>query len=69
LRWLLGPGLHSLGSSPAPSLVLAFERHRYLLAYLLVSVGVIVAFLLAVFMIGWFIGRRRERRLGRRGEE
>ena len=49
--------------------MLAFERHRYLLAYLLVSVGVIVAFLLAEFMIGWFIGRRRERRLGRPGEE
>jgi hypothetical protein len=35
------------------------------LAYLLVSIGVIVAFLCAVFMIGWFMGRRR----GRRREE
>jgi hypothetical protein len=31
------------------------------LAYLLVSIGVIVAFLLAVFMVGWFIDRLRER--------
>jgi hypothetical protein len=31
------------------------------LAYVLVSIGVIVAFLCAVFMVGWFIGRRRER--------
>ena len=35
------------------------------LAYVLVSIGVIVAFLWAVFMVGWFIGWRRERR----GEE
>jgi hypothetical protein len=39
------------------------------LAYVLVSMGVIIAFLLAVFVIGWFIGRLRERRRGRRGEE
>jgi len=39
------------------------------LAYLLISIGVIVAFLCAVFMVGWFIGRRRERRRGHRGEE
>jgi Flp pilus assembly protein TadB len=38
------------------------------LAYLLVSIGVIVVFLLAVFMVGWFMGRRRERRRGQRGE-
>jgi hypothetical protein len=38
------------------------------LAYLFVSIGVIVAFVGAVFMVGWFIGWRRERR-GRRGEE
>ena len=36
--------------------------------YLLLSIGVIVAFMGAVFMAGWFIARRRERR-GRRGEE
>jgi hypothetical protein len=36
------------------------------LAYLLVSIGVIVAFVWAVFMVGWFIGRRDERRRGRR---
>jgi hypothetical protein len=34
------------------------------LAYLFVSVGVIVAFVGAVFMVGWFIGWRRERRGG-----
>ena len=38
------------------------------LTYLLVSIGVIVAFVGAVFMAGWFIGRQRERR-GRRGED
>jgi hypothetical protein len=38
------------------------------LAYLLVSIGVSIAFVGAVFMVGWFIGRQRERR-GRRGEE
>ena len=35
------------------------------LAYVLVSIGVIVAFLWAVFMVGWFIGRRRECRRAR----
>jgi len=39
------------------------------LAYVLASIGVIIAFLLAVFVIGWFIGRLRERRRGQRGEE
>jgi hypothetical protein len=39
------------------------------LAYVLVCMGVIIAFLLAAFMIGWFIGRLRERRRGQRGEE
>src|SRR6516162_2471709 len=29
------------------------------LAYVLVSIGVIIAFLLAAFVIGWFIGRLR----------
>jgi biotin transporter BioY len=32
------------------------------LAYVLVSIGVIIAFLLAAFVIGWFIGRLRPRR-------
>jgi biotin transporter BioY len=39
------------------------------LAYVLVSMGVIIAFLLAAFVIGWFVGRLRERRRGERGEE
>jgi biotin transporter BioY len=39
------------------------------LAYVLVSMGVIIAFLLAAFVIGWFIGQLRERRRGQRGEE
>ena len=34
----------------------------FVLAYVLVSIGVIVAFVWAVFMVGWFIGRRHERR-------
>jgi hypothetical protein len=39
------------------------------LAYVLVSMGVIIAFLLAVFVIGWFIGRVRQRRREQRGEQ
>jgi hypothetical protein len=39
------------------------------LAYVLVSMGVIITFLLAVLVIGWFIGRLRERRRGGHGEE
>jgi biotin transporter BioY len=39
------------------------------LAYVLVSVGVIIAFLLAAFMIGWFIGRLRQHRREQSGEE
>ena len=39
------------------------------LAHVLVSMGVIIAFLLAVFVIEWFIGRLRQRRRGYRGEE
>ena len=38
-------------------------------AYVLVSMGVIIAFLLAAFMIGWFIGRLRQRRSEQRGQE
>jgi len=41
----------------------------FVLAYLLVSIGVIVVFLWAVFTAGWFIGRRRERRRRQRAEE
>jgi biotin transporter BioY len=37
------------------------------LAYVLVSIGVIIAFLLAAFVIGWFTGRLRQRE--QRGEE
>ena len=39
------------------------------LAYVLVSMGVIIAFLFAVFVIGWFIGRPRQRRREQRGEQ
>ena len=39
------------------------------LAYVLVCMGVIIAFLLAAFVIGWFIGRLRRRRRELRGEE
>ena len=39
------------------------------LAYVLASIGVIIAFLLAAFAIGWFIDRLRERRHRQRGEE
>jgi biotin transporter BioY len=39
------------------------------LVYVVVSIGLIIAFLLAAFVIGWFIDRLRERRRGQRGEE
>jgi undecaprenyl pyrophosphate phosphatase UppP len=39
------------------------------LAYVLVSIGVIIAFLLAVFVIGWFISRLRQHRREQSGEE
>ena len=39
------------------------------LVYVLASMGVIIAFLLAVFVIGWFITRPRQRRREQRGEE
>jgi hypothetical protein len=39
------------------------------LAYVLASIGLIIASLLALFVIEWFIGRLRERRCGQRGEE
>ena len=39
------------------------------LAYVFASIGLIIAFLLAAFVIGWFIGRLRQRRRGHHGEE
>ena len=39
------------------------------LAYVLVSIGVIIAFLLAAFGIGLFIGLLRQRRREQSGEE
>ena len=39
------------------------------LTHVLVSMGVIIAFLLAAFVIGWFIGRLRQRGREQRGEE
>jgi biotin transporter BioY len=39
------------------------------LTYVLVSMGAIIAFLLAAFVIGWFIGRLRQRRSEQSGEE
>ena len=39
------------------------------LAYVLVSMGVIIAFLLVAFVIGRFIGRLRQHRRELRGEE
>jgi hypothetical protein len=39
------------------------------LAYLLVSMGVITAFLLAALVIGWFIGRLRQHRCEQRVEK
>jgi hypothetical protein len=39
------------------------------LTYVLVSMGVIIAFLLAAFVVGSFIGRLRQRRREQRGDE
>lgn len=33
----------------------------FVLAYVLVSIGVIITFGIAVFVIGWFVGRLHER--------
>jgi hypothetical protein len=45
------------------------EGTAIVLAYLLVSIGVIIAFGVAVFVTGWFVGRLHERRRRRRAEE
>ena len=45
------------------------ERHRYRSRHVLVSMGVIIAFLLAAFAIGCFIGRLRQRFREQSGEE
>jgi hypothetical protein len=39
------------------------------LTYVLVSMGVIIAFLLAAFVVGSFIGRLRQRRREQRGDK
>jgi uncharacterized membrane protein YjjB (DUF3815 family) len=39
------------------------------LTYVLVSMGVIIAFWLAALVIGWFIGQLRQRRHEQRREE
>ena len=39
------------------------------LTYVFVSMGVIIAFLLAAFVIGWFIGWLSQRRREQRGDE
>ena len=39
------------------------------LVYVLASIGLIIAFLLAAFVIGWAFGWLRQRRRGERGEE
>jgi hypothetical protein len=41
----------------------------FVLAYVLVSMGVTITFLFAVFVIGWFVDRLCERRRGGWGEE
>jgi Flp pilus assembly protein TadB len=45
------------------------EGTRLVLAYLLVSAGVIIIFLVAALVVGWFVGRRHVRRRRQRGEE
>jgi len=45
---------------------MAFETGAaFVLAYVLVSVGVIITFGAVMFMICWSVGRLRERRRGR----
>ena len=39
------------------------------LAYVLISFGTITACLLAAFVMGWFMGRLRQRRREQSGEE
>jgi biotin transporter BioY len=39
------------------------------LTYVLVSTGVIIAFVVAAFLIAWFIERLRQRRRQQNGEE
>jgi len=57
------------GAQPLDRRAMTIENGTALvLTYLLVSIGVIAAFLLAVFMAGWSIGRQRERRRRQRGE-
>jgi hypothetical protein len=41
----------------------------FVLAYVLVSMGVTITFLFAVLVVGWFIGHLGERRGGQRREE
>ena len=45
------------------------QRHRYCSRLCARQHRLIIAFLLAAFVIGWFIGRLRERRRGQHGEE
>jgi Flp pilus assembly protein TadB len=44
------------------------EGTAIVLAYVLVSTGVIIIFLVAVSVIVWFVGRLHERRRRERGE-
>ena len=45
------------------------EGTGLVLAYLLVSAGVIIIFLVAVLVVGWFVRRLHVRRRRQRGEE
>jgi hypothetical protein len=57
------------GCRPPTSARSILDATAIVLTYVLVSMGVIIAFLLAAFVIGWFIGRLRQRRREQSGEE
>jgi biotin transporter BioY len=65
--------LLQLGGKPRASVVVGHEMSEggtaIVLTYVFVSMGVIIAFLLAAFVIGWFIGRLRQRSSEQSGEE
>jgi hypothetical protein len=64
-RWATAPSLIQQwpGQSPIEN------GTAIVLTYVLVSMGVIIAFLLAAFVIGSFIGRLRQRRREQIGDE
>jgi uncharacterized membrane protein YczE len=57
------------GCRPPTNARTIVDATAIVLAYVLASIGVIIAFLLAAFVVGWFIGRLHQRRREHNGEE